>query len=228
MQRMSRAQRILLIYILWKLHVQRKVEKPKHPFLGLGGGVTVHGNEFHSPNFYSSEADIPVLSDAKYPNALLLSGLRPMEADLDMNDHDIDLGDTSAAFQYIKGRSVSLKFHPTANYFYVRNRADTADANFVGGICFFNTIAPTATNNQFRTANDAVSNWLFVAGTPLTECAKLVNREFGISRAGDITLLAGKVLSGLGDVRAPNLPVADPADGLSKLWNNTGVVTVGT
>jgi len=31
-----------------------------------------------------------------------------------------------------------------------------------------------------------------------------------------------------GDVRAPNLPVVDPADGLSKLWNNGGVVTVGT
>lgn len=31
-----------------------------------------------------------------------------------------------------------------------------------------------------------------------------------------------------GNVRMANLPLADPADGNSQLWNNGGVVTVGT
>lgn len=86
---------------------------------------------------------------------------------------------------------------------------------------------------------DYATTYNLFAGTAATTggivATVYANSAFGaddyrivIYRAGDITMLAGKVLSGLGDVRAPSLPVADPADGLSKLWNNGNVVTVGT
>ena len=88
MQQLSRAQHIILIYLLWKSYeFEQELWRPRG---GGAGGVSlrIHGNEFHSPDFYSSETDIPVLTDAKYPNALLLSGVRSMTGHLTLSDVD--------------------------------------------------------------------------------------------------------------------------------------------
>ncbi len=82
--------------------------KKGQPTFG-GGGMTVHGNEMHAPNFHAV-GDIFV--DAQYPNALLLSGIRPMTGNLKVLDvlpvyHDqADLGSETKAFDsvFIRGQ----------------------------------------------------------------------------------------------------------------------------
>jgi len=51
MQQLSRAQRIILIYLLWKSYeFEQELWRPRG---GGAGGVSlrIHGNEFHSPDF---------------------------------------------------------------------------------------------------------------------------------------------------------------------------------
>jgi len=106
--------------------------------------------------------------------------------------------------------------------------------NIYGTYAQSNVFQAGATNSAMYARNIASGKISFATlNGGLSICAVLETvgaglGEWQIPRAGDITMLANKVLSGLGDVRAPSLPVADPTDGLSKLWNNAGVVTVGT
>lgn len=65
---------------------------------------------------------------------------------------------------------------------------------------FMSAIIPTGTIFRFRAPNS-------------TELARMVNTYWSFT---------------IGDIRMSALPGADPADGLSKLWSNGGVVTVGT
>jgi len=87
MQRMSRAQKFLLIYMLLELEKPRIIRRVTRSY--GAGGIGKHGNDWHTSSFYSSETDIPVLTDAKYPNALLLDGSRKMTGDTDIDTHSI-------------------------------------------------------------------------------------------------------------------------------------------
>lgn len=88
MQRMSRAQRILVMYILMKLQEPRLIQRFTRRYVG-GGSLTKHGNAFHTTAYSDADAvaaveaeatlDLTgVIPDSAYPNALLLDSSRNM------------------------------------------------------------------------------------------------------------------------------------------------------
>jgi len=99
MQRMSRAQKFLLIYMLLELEKPRIIRRVTRSY--GAGGIGKHGNDWHTSSFYSSETDIPVLTDAKYPNALLLDGSRAMTGALNLDDKGIKLGAGTSLWEYL-------------------------------------------------------------------------------------------------------------------------------
>jgi len=86
----SRAQRLLLAYLLYEVSKPRvstrKFEdlQRKLKYAGMTGGASAytletHGNAYHSPDFHAVD---DVFEDAQYPNAVLLDGSRAMTGDL--------------------------------------------------------------------------------------------------------------------------------------------------
>lgn len=157
---------------------------------------------------------------------LLLDGSRPMTGDLDMNNHNItNLGDITDSFDLGDGLNDMLIL-PVVNWLtkkvYLGNSAKTLyQANIyklvVGIINGVISLPFAATNSSFLAKDSVTANVAFsTLYGGIQTCARLVssasnNGMFDLIRAG-----------------GGNLPVADPADGFNKLWNNAGVVTVGT
>jgi len=168
---------LLALYAKVK-RLEKEIEMVRMARRVMGGGITKT----------QAVAAVEAESNLTFASGLELGG------DLDMADHDIDLGST-ASYRYIYGPATCLKFHPTGEYLYIRNRADTGYGILIGSVCYFYRIFGDQTLNYFDTREAAGKSWIFRSGDTLTECARLVDKEFGISRAGDITLLDTKKLS---------------------------------
>lgn len=158
--------------------------KKGRPTFG-GGGMTVHGNEMHAPNFHAVG---DIFADVQYPNALLLDGTRAMTGNLDLDTNKL-------LFKDILLKQVSI------SDMYLTDRAtETLSRNLrLGTMYVYGGITGLGTALAFYTRNANGSSWAFYARdhdiATFVECARLLSAsepEFGISRAGDITQLLGK------------------------------------
>jgi len=138
-------------------------------------------------------------------------------------------GDLPLGANKLKFSTTLLKEY-ASNVIAVRNLADNDYRDLRMRHCIFY-------GNFYMSAPGLTSYYVYGTGMRFrgddgVEMARVVGTsgatEFIISRAGDITMLANKEIKNVGIIKVPNIPVADPADGTSTLWNNAGVVTVGT
>jgi hypothetical protein len=144
------------------------------------------------PATWVAETDVPVLTDAKYPNAVLRDGTRAMTGNLSMGAYGVhedslrfamNRGAGAFEFKYLNAVRVALYRVDTATYMdlLVRDILPTRDAVITNTA----KLRTATTNGHYFTieAQDAVG---------MQACAKLVSGYMDIMRAGDITLLVDK------------------------------------
>jgi len=180
------------------------------------------------PSPWVAETDIPILTDPKYPNALLLDGSRAMTGDLlpDITK-TCSVGSTTKQLKNLATQNLYIdndflfKFY-SANWLKLRNWADTAYRNIILGslACQGDMLA---SNYSFGTGDFTISTY-WAQGNKFTLCsyyggayqsvARAINDYFDIMRAGDITLLSNKLLNAVaGALRLPNTRPSTPQAG---------------
>lgn len=142
---------------------------------------------------------------------LPIDGSKPMTGNLIINV-------ALPSYDQIVGKAVRIKMHPTAGVVYFRNFADSTYASIVAGSCNFTSISGLTTASLIQTRAIDNSSIIFNARDNdtalMVECARLLS--------GSIPKLD------LYHIGGGNLPLADPADGSKRLWNDGGTVKVGT
>jgi len=234
------------------LHVEEIVERTRKSIVVKAGGSGARGitnhdqltnvtaNQHHTPTA-SGDIDhgsvtgladddhtqyVPVdgvarqLADAGYPNAVLKDGSRGFTG-------AVDFADGWHTFAFSAHNSGGIR--PT-----VTRRGYLGHDSYRWYQAYIAFISK-AEGMQFIPAGyiqTHVTNishlYLKSYDTAQRVCLDFINGRVDVPRAGDITMLANKEIKNVGVIKAPNMPVADPADGTSTLWNNGGVVTVGT
>jgi len=154
--------------------------------------------------FVDRIAELTAAAGVTIDGLLLKDGGATLAADLDLAGNDL-LTTNLAFYEY------------NSTTFAVRNRAKTAEKHFQCYYLYSRGLVSTTTNMPISAKNAANTtinfNTLF-GGAKM--CAQLKSLGGGDGILDLISCGGG------------NLPVADPADGTNKLWNNGGVVTVGT
>lgn len=174
MQCLSRAQRLLLIYLLYESTKPRVIQKVTKHY--GGGGIT----EAMAIAAVEGEATLDltgVIPDSAYPNALLLDGSRAVAGNILPDGYNTRMLGNWGGVGTPVWKSVESVNFEGLNY-YVRG-----------------DIFPKDTSSEF---------WLYAGNTSswqgLIHCVSDAGGAYAdIPRAGDISLLAGKELRFLGD-----------------------------
>lgn len=117
----------------------------------------------------------------------------------------IDIDGGAGLYDRIKTKMGQIKSHPTLDYFYFKNRADTAYARVYMGVTHTAFFQPLVDSLVFRTSNvDFRHLWQgYLAGH--LDLMEIKNQY----------------------VYLWNLPVADPSE-LGALWNDGGVIKISS
>jgi len=145
---------------------------------------------FHLETFLKLLQDNLILPDSGYPNAVLLDGTRAMTGDLDVDDNALKFTDVDCQFYPIAANTIRLcKIGVVGTY-----------RDFQCNI-FTSYLGMRVIGDGYMRAGNLNTNYIYFqtySGAAWTECARLTGGagtpEFNISRAGDITMLAGKAL----------------------------------
>ena len=151
------------------------------------------------------ETQIPVLTDAKYPNALLLDGSRAMTGNLNLGGKLLDFGD-----------NVVLRLGVADNSVRITDKLNTVYRPLYCAMISIEKMYSTANNFIFRTNTETgkgIVSFQSFNGTDWLEAARLgtlnqFDATFHIPRAGDITLLDDKFLK-IGKDSDGTLPTPD-------------------
>lgn len=207
MQRMSRAQRLLLIYILWEMEkVKEELMRPRAVTRYVGGPQ-------FSPSDLStaSIADLGTknhdlldgLLDDDHTQYLLINGSRAMTGDLDVGvDNDLILRSTTwgVAKLLVKWATDMVCF---------MNEAETGYINALVNKLWTRTgIQGDAAHLFLMTAKDATKGVYVRSYTGVAtynDVLVALNGVCDIPYAGDITFLAGKQLK-VGNITAAGVP----------------------
>lgn len=140
------------------------------------------------PSPWVAETDVPVLTDAKYPNALLLDGSRKM------TEH-LQFGVDNKGVMFQRGGVAHVLLRPMDDMVAVRNPADTDYRDIIARNFRPQVNLWMKNNSRFMsTYNDAYFFSQWHTGIGATDVAKVVDDSIILLRAGDITGLAGKTL----------------------------------
>jgi hypothetical protein len=234
-ERMSRAQRMLLVYILMKLHEPRVIQQITKLY-GGGGGISniqdasdvdvaaIGDNKILVYKTASSkheyESKPSTYTDAEAVAAVEAASLT-LQNDLDLDTHDL-------LFNTVR------LIEKTAGMIYVRNLADNAYMDFRAGdlgaynwAClgvpgYFRTVAGYNVNYRVDFKAQNLGSWTTMASLHAGSAVAVDDGRFIISRAGDIIPAADNTYT-IGDGATKN-----PSAVYAHRFVTVGHVQVGT